>query len=138
VLLKIKNWHSNALLFSSLFSLLTDQPLKFHAWQAMQRDQRFFYKYNPLTNVFIKTNSLPMFLTNLAWREAEKVPRRTFRHCTWRCYYPAKGIGGKAFLPLVTAEVNSGGLALSACMQATRRKHMPRVHAWPLTHARAA
>jgi hypothetical protein len=99
---------------------------------------RFFYKYNLLTNVFIKTNPLPMFLTNLAWREAEKVPRRTFRHCTWRCYYPAKGIGGKAFPPLATAEVNSGGLALSACMQATRRKHMPRVHAWPLTHARAA
>jgi hypothetical protein len=56
---------------------------------------RFFYKYGPLSNAFVKTNPLRILLSNLAWRKAEKVPRVTSRHNTWRIKVSANQTGGR-------------------------------------------
>jgi hypothetical protein len=65
---------------------------------------RFFYKYDPLQNVFNKSSPLSNYLPNLAWRKREKVPRVSFRHRVWRSTCSTRGNGGKLVLPLALAD----------------------------------
>jgi hypothetical protein len=58
-------------------------------------DGRFFFKYGPLSNTFVKNNPLRILLPNLTWRKAEKVPRVTSRHSTWRIKVSANQTGGR-------------------------------------------
>ena len=60
---------------------------------------RFFYKYGPLTNRFVKNSPLPIILLKIAWREATKATRGTFSHTAWREVLTAKGTGGRTLLP---------------------------------------
>jgi hypothetical protein len=69
------------------------------------RVRRFFYKYDPLSNIFVKNSPLRILLPNMTWREEEKVPRVAFRHSVWRIKVIAYRTGGKHIPPLALAGV---------------------------------
>jgi hypothetical protein len=61
---------------------------------------RFFYKYDPLLNVFVKNKPFQILLPNLAWWKVQKVTRITSRHRVWRSRISTMGHGGRHIPPL--------------------------------------
>jgi hypothetical protein len=71
---------------------------------------RFFYKYNPRANGFVRNDPHRKFMPNMAWRKRQKVTRVAFRRSMWRSRLSAIGSGGNLIPLLVTA---GGWLATS-------------------------
>jgi hypothetical protein len=79
------------------------QPMDYWKSYVLAGCSRFFYKYDPLSNTFVKNNPLQISLPNMAWREEEKVARVAFRHSAWRIKVLAYQTGGKYIPPLTLA-----------------------------------
>jgi hypothetical protein len=67
---------------------------------------RFFYKYNPLSNVIVKNNPLQNLLPKMVWRKGEKAPRGTSANGCGGKNLPPCGLAGRTCRPCSWREID--------------------------------